>query len=287
MIIVDFSGTIVAATMANIHYQQYMINESDPDSLPEPISEDRIRWSVLSSLKNYNTRYRDQYGKMVIACDGQNYWRKEIFPFYKVKRKLDRDASTIDWTNVFKVIKTVREEIKKYLPYPVIEVDRAEGDDVIATLVEMDTTLKDNVLIISRDKDLKQLQIYPWVKQYNPVDKRWEVAENPKDFLAEHILIGDVGDSIPNVYSPDNCIALGQRQSPATAKRKALGKAGALTPERYELNEKLIDLRFIPSDVTWEILAEYEKQINKPKGKLLFYLMSNGLDTLAASIQDF
>jgi 5'-3' exonuclease, N-terminal resolvase-like domain/T4 RNase H, C terminal len=276
MIIVDFSGTIVAAIMANVYL--------NPD---EPVNEERIRWSVLSSLRNYNTKFKAEYGKLIVACDGQNYWRKEIFPYYKVKRKLDRDASSFDWTHIFGIIKRIREEIKKFLPYPVIEVERAEGDDVIATLVEMDSTFKDKVLIISRDKDLKQLQKYPWVKQWNPVDKRWEVAENPKEFLAEHILIGDVGDSIPNVYSAENSIALGIRQSAATAKRKALGKAGALSPERYELNEKLVDLSFIPSDVTWEILAEYEKQINKPKGKLLFYLMSHGLDQLAASIQDF
>jgi hypothetical protein len=43
----------------------------------------------------------------------------------------------------------------------------------------------------------------------------------------------------------------------------------------------------IPSDVVWEILDEYQKQINKNKGKLLFYLTSHGLDALAASIQDF
>jgi 5'-3' exonuclease, N-terminal resolvase-like domain/T4 RNase H, C terminal len=276
MIIVDFSGTIVAAIMANVYL--------NPD---EPVNEERIRWSVLSSLRNYNSKFKAEYGKLVIACDGNKYWRKEIFPYYKVKRKLDRDASRFDWTHIFGIIKTIREEIKKFLPYPVIEVERAEGDDVIATLVEMDSTFKDKVLIISRDKDLKQLQKYPWVKQWNPVDKRWEVAENPKEFLAEHILIGDVGDSIPNVYSAENSIALGVRQSAATAKRKALGKAGALSPERYELNEKLVDLSFIPSDVTWDILADYEKQINKPKGKLLFYLMSHGLDQLAASIQDF
>jgi hypothetical protein len=276
MIIVDFSGTIVAAIMANVYV--------NPD---EPVSEERIRWSVLSSLKNYNQRYKAEYGQMVIACDGQNYWRKELFPYYKVKRKLDRDASKFDWTHIFGIIKIIREEIKKYLPYPVIEVDRAEGDDVIAALVSMDTTAKDKVLIISRDKDLKQLQKYSWVKQYNPVDKRWEVCNNAKEFLAEHILIGDTGDSIPNVYSAENSIALGVRQSAATAKRKALGKGGALSPERYELNEKLINLDFIPNDVIWDILGEYQKQVNKNKGKLLFYLTSHGLDTLAASIQDF
>lgn len=275
MIIVDFSGTIVAALMANVYL--------NPD---EAVSEERIRWSILSSLKNYKSRYGAEYGKMVIACDGQNYWRKEIFPYYKVKRKINRDNDQFDWTHMFKIIKTIREEIKKYLPYPVIEVDRAEGDDIIGVLVQMATDERDKVLIISRDKDLKQLQKYSWVKQYNPVDKRWEVCDDPKAFLAEHILIGDTGDSIPNVYSPDNSIAIGLRQKAATAKRKELGQAGALEG-RYELNEKLIDLERIPNDISFEIIEEYERQINKNKGKLLFYLTSNGLDQLAANIQDF
>ena len=275
MIIVDFSGTIVAALMANVYL--------NPD---EPVSEERIRFSVLASLRNYQNRFRAEYGNLVVACDGQNYWRKDIFPYYKVKRKIDRDASKFDWTHMFNIVKTIREEIKKYLPYPVIEIDKAEGDDVIAALVQQVTDEKDKVLIISRDKDLKQLQKYSQVSQYNPVDKRWEVCNNPQEFLLEHILIGDVGDSIPNIYSPDNCIALGQRQAPATAKRKAAGKDGGL-PGRVELNEKLIDLDNIPSDIVWSIIGEYEKQINKPKGKLLFYLTSHGLDTLAANIQDF
>jgi hypothetical protein len=276
MIIVDFSGTIVAALMVNVYL--------NPN---EPVSEERIRWSVLSSLKNYKSRYGKEYGQLVVACDGQNYWRKEIFPYYKVKRKINRDADKFDWTHMFAIVKVIREEIKKYLPYPVIEVDRAEGDDVIAALVEMiETSTREPVLIISRDKDLKQLQKHSFVKQYNPVDKRWEVCNNASEFLAEHILIGDTGDSIPNAYSPDNSIALGIRQKSATEKRKALGKAGAL-PDRYELNEKLIDLGKIPNDIVWAIIEEYEVQINKNKGKLLFYLTSHGLDTLAASIQDF
>src|ERR1700744_3143625 len=170
MIIVDFSGTIVAALMANVYL--------NPD---EPVSEERIRFSVLASLRNYQNRFRAEYGNLVVACDGQNYWRKDIFPYYKVKRKIDRDASKFDWTHMFNIVKTIREEIKKYLPYPVIEIDKAEGDDVIAALVQQVTDEKDKVLIISRDKDLKQLQKYSQVSQYNPVDKRWEVCNNPQE----------------------------------------------------------------------------------------------------------
>src|SRR5574337_1039803 len=149
MIVVDFSGTIVAAIMSFVYL--------NPDV---EINEDRIRLSVLASLKNYRATHKAEYGNLVVACDGKNY----------------------------PLIDKIKEEIKKYTPYAVVEVDRAEADDVIATLVQMTTDEKDKVLIISRDKNLKQLQKYPWVRQYNPVDKRWEDCVDPKAFLFEHIV---------------------------------------------------------------------------------------------------
>src|SRR5574337_273900 len=177
MIVVDFSGTIVAAIMSFVYL--------NPDV---EINEDRIRLSVLSSLKNYRATHKAEYGNLVVACDGKNYWRKEIFPYYKIKRKVHREEGTIDWGKIYPLIDKIKEEIKKYTPYAVVEVDRAEADDVIATLVQMTTDEKDKVLIISRDKNLKQLQKYPWVRQYNPVDKRWEDCVDPKAFLFEHIV---------------------------------------------------------------------------------------------------
>jgi len=95
-----------------------------------------------------------------------------------------------------------------------------------------------------------------------------------------------VGDSIPNIFSPENCIAIKQRQNAATVGRVA-DFTNPKYQDRFVLNEKLIDLSFIPNDITFSILREYAEQLQKPKGKLLFYLTSHGLDKLTASLQDF
>jgi hypothetical protein len=274
MILVDFSGTIVAAIMSSLYL--------NPD---QELDEARVRWSVLSSLKSYKATFKE-YGDLVIACDGKNYWRKEIFPYYKCKRKKSRDEDKFDWTAIFKSIEKIKGEVKDFLPYPLIEVNRAEADDVIAVLVKQMTVVDDKVLIISRDKDLKQLQKYPQVKQFNPVEKVWLDCPNPRNFLHDHIITGDTGDSIPNIFSDDNSFAIGKRQSPATAKRMVNYLTEGLEG-RYELNEKLIDLEQIPSEICWNILGEYESQINKGRKKLLMYLLKHDLSALAASLQDF
>ena len=65
-------------------------------------NEDMIRHMVLNSIRMYNKKYRDQYGQMVICCDGSNYWRKEFFPNYKGARKKKREDDSLDWPEIFR-----------------------------------------------------------------------------------------------------------------------------------------------------------------------------------------
>ena len=78
--------------------------------------KDLIRHMILNSLRMYNKKYRDEYGQMVLACDGFNTWRKEFFPEYKAARKKNRSASDLDWNNIFTSLNEIREEIKENLP---------------------------------------------------------------------------------------------------------------------------------------------------------------------------
>ena len=48
------------------------------------VEENMVRHMVLNSLRSYKQKFSDEYGEMVIACDNRNYWRKQIFPYYKV-----------------------------------------------------------------------------------------------------------------------------------------------------------------------------------------------------------
>ncbi len=136
------------------------------------IEEDLLRHMILNSLRSYNAKFRNQYGEMVIACDDTRSWRKNLFPYYKANRKRDREKSELDWNAVFEILNRVRSELKEFFPYRVIQVETAEADDIIGTLCHQFGNTSEKILIISGDKDFRQLQTYMNVRQDDPVRKK-------------------------------------------------------------------------------------------------------------------
>ena len=137
-------------------------------------------------------------------------------------RKKDRDKSSFDWNEAFRILNMVREEIAENFPYKVIHIDGCEADDIIGTLChEFGRELNNGepILILSGDKDFVQLQKYANISQYDPVRKKWVKNSTPEMFLIEHILAGDRGDGIPNVLSDDNVFVENRRQKPLSKKK--------------------------------------------------------------------
>ena len=97
---------------------------------PQSETKNIIRHAILNALRSHNLKYRRDYGDMVIACDGRNYWRRTFFPAYKGLRKKARDESDLDWGFIHECLHEIREDLAKYFPYRVIRHDRAEADDV-------------------------------------------------------------------------------------------------------------------------------------------------------------
>ena len=91
------------------------------------LNEDLVRHMVLNSLRGHNKKFRKEYGEMVIACDSKNVWRREIFPNYKAGRKATREKSQHDWDAIFSMLHTIKDEIRSFLPYKVIELETAEA----------------------------------------------------------------------------------------------------------------------------------------------------------------
>ena len=163
---------------------------------------------VLTSLRSYEKQYAEDYGEVVLAYDSRHYWRKDVFPFYKASRKKARAESSHDWTAIFEVLNKIRDEIREYFPYKVVEVHGAEADDVISTLCK-NKGPKDKILILSGDKDFIQLQKYPGVRQYNPITKRPVSHDDPWQYIKEHVMRGDKSDGIPNFLSDDDTFVVG------------------------------------------------------------------------------
>lgn len=262
------------------------------------LNENLVRHMVLTALLSYEKQYKQQYGEMVLAYDSKHYWRKSTFPYYKQNRKKDREASELDWNAIFEVLNKIRDEIKTYFPYKVVEVYGAEADDVISTLVKHQAKINirkhkagetlDKVLILSGDKDFIQLQRYPFVKQFNPILKKEIKHEDPKTYILEHILKGDKSDGIPNFLSDADTFVVGKRQKPIS--KKNLDKWVGLDPcvfcntkelmDNYERNRNLIDLTCIPQDIEQKIVDEYLSLNSQEKQVPLEYFKEHQLNTL-------
>jgi hypothetical protein len=257
-----------------------------------PIEEGLFRHMVINSLRSYKQKFGDEYGEMVIACDDKNYWRKQIFPYYKANRKKNREESEINWTQVFEIFNKIKTEIKDNFPYPVIQVDSAEADDIIASLVKC-TNDGHKILILSGDKDFVQLQTYSNVKQYDPVRKKWINHDNPERFLLEHILKGDAGDGVPNVLSDDDTFVTDKRQKPLTQKKiNKIYNDGAVlldstTDRNFMRNKHMVDLSMVPEGIKNEVINKYLNEQGKDRSKLFNYFITHKLKLMMENVGDF
>jgi hypothetical protein len=278
MILLDFHSVIIAHLMISFQLEETF-----------SFNEDLMRHRILYSLAKYKGQFQRDYGKLIISCDGLDYWRRKEFPFYKAKRRENKEASEIDWKEIDAFMTKIKAELAQYMPYAVIEVEGAESDDIIGTIVRhvRDTPL----LIMSRDKDFKQLQRYPNVKQYDAIGERFIICEDPKRQLFEMICKGDVSDGIPNVVSPENSFVNGIRQKPMTQKKMDRwfeeSKIDPEVKDRFKMNRMLIDLSQTPEELQQKILVKLKSEINKPRPNILNYFMKYNLSSLIGDVQNF
>ena len=281
--------------MILIDMNQIMISNLMMQLKGDALNENLVRHMVLTALRNFEKQYSSKYGEIVLAYDSKHYWRKEAFPFYKQNRKKDREASDLDWNAIFEVLNKIRDEIKTYFPYKVVEVYGAEADDVISTLttyqsyrnikLEKEGKEGEKILILSGDKDFIQLQKYPFVKQYNPILKKEIKHPDPKAYAREHIIKGDKSDGIPNFLSDDDTFVVGKRQKPISKKNLERWVNQdpldfCTTPEtkaNYMRNKKLIDLTCIPENLATEIVSYYKALNNSEKKVPLEYFHQHQL----------
>ena len=278
MILVDLSQLLVASTFVSMKK-----GETEVDIK-------RLRHLLLNSLSKYRRQYANEFGELVICCDGSLSWRKDVFPNYKIGRRTGREESPLDWNQIFGCFEQLKKELRETFPYKVLQINRAEADDIIGTLVMERRFSSPKTMIISSDKDFIQLQRYHDVFQYSPVAKKLLNGVDPEEYLREHILRGDKSDGIPNVLSDDDCIVSGIRQVPMT---KKLIKSWKHIPmpeehkERFERNTKLVDLRYTPYDLQKEILEQFDVKELGSRDKIPAYLVEHGLETLTKKIGDF
>lgn len=292
MIVVDFNQTAISTFMGEIR------GRTDVE-----VNVPLLRHMILNAIRGYKTRFGNEFGDLVIACDNRHYWRKKVFPYYKASRRKVRDDSGFDWPSIFEALNAIRSEIDEFLPYPVIDVDGAEADDVIGALAEYSQTAKEGVLfeeaepflIISGDHDFNQLQKWTNVHQYSPVKKKMiKIEESAHAILMEHIIQGDKGDGVPNILSDDDTFVTEKRQKPI--RKVLLAEWKKMPPEEfvtgdmaagYVRNKELVDLSMTPQEIKDDVIDSYSKQLNKDKGQLLNYFIKYKLKGMIDVAEDF
>ena len=296
MIIVDYSQTAISMLMADL--------KRTPNA---EISVPLVRHMILNALRSYKVKFGAEYGDIVIACDNRKYWRRELFPHYKAGRKKDRDSSPFDWVAIYKALNQIKDEIAEHFPYPVIEIDTTEADDIIASLVfwsqENELVMEgvseepQPILILSGDHDFMQLQRYPNVKQYSPIHRKWvKLNGTPDQVVMEHVITGDKGDGVPNFLSDDDTfVKEGGRQKPIRKKDLAEWRNRSIsdwkdTPhwEKIKRNFDLVDLRRIPETLQSACINSYCTQRNlRDKSGLLNYFVAHKMKILMDHITEF
>lgn len=282
MIIIDYSQVAISNIMEHLGNSK------------KELDVDLARHMILNAIRAVVKKYKSEYGSnIVIACDDKNSWRKDVFAYYKGKRSKNREDSGLDWNSIYSCIDTIKKELIDNTHYKVVQVERAEADDIIGVLATRQH-IHEKIMIISGDKDFVQLQRYKGVSQYSPILKKDIVSDSPTEQLKRLIIKGDSGDGIPNILSPDDSLMTGTRQK--SVYEEKLVEWVNQDPEtfcdeqsliKYKRNQILIDLSMIPENIQEKIIYTYENTKPKAKMKFLNYLISKRLNNLIEVINEF
>lgn len=207
---------------------------------------------------------------VVLACDSTTgYWRREIYPPYKMDRVDKRAADDVNWEYVYAQIDAFLANVSTYLPWAVVRVPKCEADDVIYVASE---NLNDGYAVVhSTDVDFVQL-VSDKVRVFNPlhgfstfpgtfkVGSAKKLCQTVEEFLDLSILTGQGGkDNVYNVVTPTDWAPseTSKRKPPFGVKGAAAlwenNKVASFLQENsllenFERNKQLIDLRMIPQE---------------------------------------
>ncbi len=271
-ILVDFNNTAVR-TLFSSEVLTY-----DPDNPKKVIDVDWNLWEYRLFDGLYKSLYNVKgAGEIVLAIDGDTYWRKVIWPKYKAKRREQREKLDFDWDLYFQRYQQFQEELVKYTPFKVLKENYAESDDIIAVIcLHSPNNNHTEYHIISNDSDFIQLSRGN-VKIYNPLKKSYVAHPSPELWLVETCLRGQAQkDNIYNVKTPLD-YPEDKRKPPLGEKMAEKIIAGGYKKwlkdnkleERFEINRNLIDFTRIPISLREKILKSYSSYVT-PRPEILY-----------------
>lgn len=199
-------------------------------------------WEFLTFNSIYRMLYKDRINEVILALDSQS-WRKIVYPHYKAHRKKSREESKVNWDLYSERKNKFLDELKEFIPFKIISVNRAEADDILGTLVNFNRVY--NPIIVSMDVDYMQLS--KKARIYNPIKKEFNKPIDTEKFLLYSALVGQKKDNIFNVKTPWDW--------PETKKRPPMGEKGI---DKLIQNNELES--FLDTPIEYEFPVEIENQ---------------------------
>ena len=181
---------------------------------------------LISNLNKVNIKEDDL---VIIAIDGKGNWRKSLDSDYKANRKEDREKhANIDWDKTFKDFNHLTDKLEAFTPFHTIVMDKMEADDIIAIASKKFQDV--DTIVISSDSDYEQLAIYPKLKIFSPLSKKFKEVKNPHRVLANKIK----SEKADNLTKP------------------------ILTDKDYEIRNTIVNLMTLPDYVEMPIMQRLE-----------------------------
>ena len=208
----------------------------------------KIIFKLVDIIQNYTPNY------LIVATD-YGSWRKELTINYKQNRikvtnpKFNKKILYLYADRLFN-------ELNKIMPFNFIRVFNAEGDDIIYTLVKY--LQEKEIYIFSTDKDLLQATKFnDHIQQISLLYNKFLVSREPEYEVFKKIIRGDRSDGIP---------ALKKRVRENIIRKwwvnknlfKTFLKEQGLS-HHFIMNKRLIDLDYIPLNISKQIIDEFEK----------------------------
>lgn len=281
-----------------IAFAQYHGSVKKDDEL-ESI-EDKIhylKFMILSKLGDIQKQVKAH--KTILAFDSSS-WRKDVFKYYKAKRKEKQADDILTYEIIYKAIDELL-LILEETNYMCVTVDKAEADDIIAVACDkfQNHKLIENIIIVSRDKDFQQLTNEK-ISLYDYTQDKIITCEDSDTFKIKLVLGGDTSDGVPNVLSDDDVFINSEKRQKACGEKKIqkiLSEGldnflkDTLIRKNYERNQKMIVLskQFIPENVWNNIDEALSKKQDKRKNvfEIGNLFRKYNFDGLVSRISDF
>ncbi len=207
-LVVDFSPILYSNFISAGTEMSGLGLKPDPTTKKLPITSDFKSIIIYKVFEELTTlKYKFGVDEIVIASDNAEggYWRKDVYPIYKGKRKKTRKESNLDWDGAFKVFEEIKEALKS-TSFKLIDIPKVEGDDVMFVLSEYLSVQNIEVILHSVDHDTVYNLKHQGVKWYRHVKtaRKEGAFQTPtpqeiEEFELIHLIEGDYGDNIKNV----------------------------------------------------------------------------------------